>query len=264
MKKWIIRALIAFAILVVVAILGIRFFLDAAVKKGVETVGPMLTKVDVKLGSANISMLSGSGKLSGLVVGNPEGYKTPSAISVGSASLSLEPSSLFSDKIVIHSINVQAPEITFESDLKRSNLKKILANIEETTGGSGKDKTPASTQAEKKANKKLQVDEFVISGAKVQVSIAGLVGQTATVQIPEIRLSGLGTGPEGITVAELSKRVLKAVLDSSVQAAGPALADLGKNVSDLTKNLTKELGKGGTGEVEKITKGIGDLLKKSK
>jgi hypothetical protein len=258
MKKLIIGGLIALVILLVLTIVGIRLFLDAAVKKGVETVGPMLTKVDVKLGSANISMLTGSGKLNGLVVGNPEGYKTPSAISVGSASLALKPASLFSDKLVIHSINVQAPEITFESDLKGSNLKKILANLEETTGSSGKDKTHSTPRAEKKANKKLQVDEFVISGARVQVSITGLVGQTATVTIPEIRLADLGTGPEGITVAELSKRVLRAVLDRSLQAAGPALTELGKN------GLIKELGKGNTGEVEKITKGIGDLLKKSK
>jgi hypothetical protein len=66
----------------------------------------------------------------------------------------------------------------------------------------------------------------------------------------------LGTGPVGITGAELTKRVLRAILDSSVQAAGPALIDLGKD------GLMKELGKGNTGEVEKITKGLGDLLKK--
>jgi len=264
MKKLIVRGLIALVILFVVTIVGIRLFLDAAVKKGVETVGPMLTKVDVKLGSANISLLSGSGKLSGLVVGNPEGYKTPSAISVGSASLALKPASVFSDKLVIRSINVQAPEITLETDLRGSNLKKILANLEETTGGSGNEKTPTTPQTEEKANKKLQVDEFVISGAKVKVSITGLLGQTATVQIPEIRLAELGTGPEGITVAELTKRVLKAVLDSAIQAAGPAVSDLSKIAGDLTKGLTTELGKGSTGGVEKITKGVGDLFKKSK
>lgn len=249
------------AIVLVLTILGIRLFLDAAVKKGVETVGPMLTKVEVKLGSANISMLTGSGKLSGLVVGNPEGYKTPSAISVGSASLALKPASLFSDKLVIRSINVQAPEITFETDLKSSNLKKILANLEEATGSSGKEKTPTTPQTEKQANKKLQVDEFVISGAKVQVSITGLVGQTATVQIPEIRLAELGTGPEGITAAELTKRVLKAVLDSSIQAAGPAMTDLSKGAAE---RLTRDLGKDASGSVEKVTKGVGDLFKKSK
>jgi len=261
MKKLIIRSLIALAILLVLTIVSIRLFLDAAVKKGVETVGPMLTKVDVKLGSANISLLTGSGKLSGLVVGNPEGYKTPSAISVGSASLAIQPTSVFSDKVVIRMINVQGPEITFETDLRSSNLKKILANLEEATRGSGKERTPSTPQTEKKANKKLQVDEFVISGAKVNVFITALGGKSAMVPLPEIRLKDLGTGPEGITVAELTKRVLKEVMDGAVKASGLAVTDLSKGAAD---QLTKELGKGGTGEVDKITKGVGDLFKKPK
>src|SRR5690349_11115539 len=101
MKKIIFRLLIALFVLFILALLAVRLFLDAAIKRGVETVGPMVTKVDVKLDSASLSLLSGSGKIKGLVVGNPAGFKTPSAISVGTASLALEPRSLLSDKIVI-------------------------------------------------------------------------------------------------------------------------------------------------------------------
>ena len=259
MKKLIIRILIILGVLVIVAVVCIGMFLDAALKKGVETVGSAITKVEVKLNGASLSMISGSGKLNGLVVGNPEGYKTPSAISVGSASLSIKPASLFSDKLVIRSINLQAPEITFETDLKSNNLKKLMANLEETTGGSGKTKT-STPETDKKANRKLEVDEFVISGAKVNVSITAMGGQSATVTIPEIRLVDLGTGPDGITAAELTKRVLNALIESSGKAAASGVGDLSKTVS----GLTKDLGKGSTGGVEKITKGVSDLLRKPK
>ena len=57
-------------------------FLNGIVKKGVETAGPMITKVDVKLDGANISIFSGSADLKGLFVGNPPGYTTDSAIKV--------------------------------------------------------------------------------------------------------------------------------------------------------------------------------------
>ena len=40
----------------------------------------MIVKVDVTLGSAAISPFSGSGILTKLFVGNPEGYKTKSAV----------------------------------------------------------------------------------------------------------------------------------------------------------------------------------------
>ena len=113
MKKLVIRILIGLMVLLVLGVLAVSFFLDGIVKRGIETVGPMLTKVDVKLDAVSLSLLSGSGKIKGLVVGNPEGFKTPSAIQVGKASLALQPGSVFGDKVIIKSILVQAPEITF-------------------------------------------------------------------------------------------------------------------------------------------------------
>ena len=47
----------------------------AAIKKGVEKVGPMVTKTPVKLDSVSLSFLSGSGKVKGMVIGNPEGFR---------------------------------------------------------------------------------------------------------------------------------------------------------------------------------------------
>src|SRR5579862_1976481 len=188
MKKLLIRVSVAFVVLVLLGMLAIRFFLDGAVKRGIETVGPMLTQVEVKLDSASISLLSGSGKLKGLLVGNPTGYKTPSAIQVGDATLAIQPGSIFSSKVIIHSINVQAPEITFETDLKGNNLSKIVANLQAATGGGG---STGSAKQDSKASKKLQVDDFLITGGKINVSITALGGKSATVPLPEIHLTGL-------------------------------------------------------------------------
>ncbi len=113
MKKIIIGIVIAVVVLIIAAVVAVAFFLDTAVKRGVETVGPMLTKTEVKLDGVSLSLFSGGGKIKGLVIGNPPGYKTASAISVGSASLAVQPKSLFADKVVIKSINVQAPVVTF-------------------------------------------------------------------------------------------------------------------------------------------------------
>ena len=48
-----------------------------------------------------------------------------------------------------------------------------------------------------------QVDEFVISGAKLNVTASVLGGSSVTLPLPEIRLANLGQNPEGITAAEL-------------------------------------------------------------
>ena len=66
-----------------------------------ETVGPKLTKVDVKLDSASLSLLSGSAKSRALLSAILEGYNAPSAIEVGTASLAGIPGLLFSDKVVV-------------------------------------------------------------------------------------------------------------------------------------------------------------------
>jgi uncharacterized protein involved in outer membrane biogenesis len=215
----------------------------------------MLTKVVVRLESVNLSLLSGGGKLKGLFVGNPSGYKTPSAIQVGNASLSIAPGSIFSSKVVIRSINVQAPEITFETDLKGNNLSKIIANLPGASNGSGS----TNPSAEKKASKKLQVDNFVIGGGKIHVTVTALGGQSATVPLPEIHLTSLGQGPDGITAAELTELVLRALEREAVRVAASSVSDLSKEVG----NLTKGLGTDANGTATTITKGLGGLLKKS-
>jgi hypothetical protein len=139
MKKLIIRVLIALVVVILLAVLAVSLFLDGAIKRGVGTFGPRLTKVDIKLQSVSLPLLSGSGTIKSLVVGNPEGFKTPSAITVGEATVALKPGSLLSDKIVIKSIKLEAPEITFETDLRQNNLSKILSNVQETTGGGGQE-----------------------------------------------------------------------------------------------------------------------------
>lgn len=263
MKKILLRVIIALFVLVALAAVAVVIFLDSGVKRGIETVGPMLTKVPVKLSSVNISILSGSGKISGLDVGNPEGYKTPSAIKVGTASLSLQPGSILKDKVVIHSINVQSPEITFETDLKGNNLSKIVSNLQESPGGA-KGTQPPANKTEAKASKKLQVDDFVIKDAQLHVSlnVAALGAKSATVTMPEIRLTNLGQGPEGITAAELTKRVLQEIEKVAVQQAGSVVGDLSKQASELTKGAASALGGASTGAVDKATKSLGDLFKK--
>jgi hypothetical protein len=59
-----------------------------------------------------------------------------------------------------------------------------------------------------KPDKKFQVDDIVITGGKVHVSLTVLGCKSATVSLPEIRLRGLGTDPEGITAAELTAKIL--------------------------------------------------------
>jgi hypothetical protein len=256
MKKWILRIAIAVVALLVIAVVAAAMFMGSIIKKGVETVGPTITKTDMKLDGASLSILSGSGSLNGFVLGNPQGYSTPQAIKVGKVDLGVKPRSVFSDKVHVTHIRVESPDITLETqgvNFTANNLNSILANVQAAAGDSGKGTEQSKDSG---ASKKLQVDEFLITGAKVNISSTLLGGKTATVALPEIRLQNLGTGPEGITGAELTKLVMDKLIPVVLEASQQAIGNVSQQASDLIKGAT-----GGTNVLDKA-KGIGDLFKK--
>src|ERR1043166_4065653 len=83
MKKILLRVAAGIVVLLLVALVIIFFSLNSIAKKSVNTIGPRITKVETRLGSAVLSPFSGKGELHDLFVGNPEGFKAPSAIQVG-------------------------------------------------------------------------------------------------------------------------------------------------------------------------------------
>lgn len=254
MKKMLIRVVIAVVVLVVLLLVGVAMFLGSIVKKGVETVGPTLTKTDVKLGGASVSLLSGSGTLKGFVLGNPAGYKGDFAIKVGRVDLGVQPGSLFGDKVRITHLRVEAPEILVEGGPKKNNLTQILDNVQAASGGAaGSQPQPAG--ASKGASRKLQVDDLLIAGGRVQVSTVLTGGQPVTLPLPDIHFTNLGDGPDGITAAELTRKVLGQITQETIAALTKDLANLGKG---LVNGATGTL----QGATEKVTKGLGDLFKK--
>ena len=261
MKKWIVRILLAVVILIIIGVVALGLSLDGAIKKGVETFGPQITKVDVKLAGVSLSLLSGSGSIKGLVIGNPEGYQSPHAISVGSSSIAVSPGSVLADKVVVKYIRIEAPEITVELGPGGSNLQKIQANL-----SSGKSSTGGATEkpaADGKAGKKLQVDEVVVTGGKITLAASMLGGKLSEVPLPEVRLTNLGTGREGITPADLGTHILSAVMDGAIKVSGDALAKAGQDaINNATKGATNAVNKAASDATAKAAKGIGDLLNK--
>jgi hypothetical protein len=236
MKKIFIGIVALIVVMVTAIAVGVTLFLDSGIKRGVETLGPQLTKADVKLDGVSISLLSGSGQIKGLVVGNPAGYHTPHAIRVDAASLALMPGSLFSDKVIIKSIRVESPNIYYEGGLDGDNLRTILNNVS--------------------FSKKLQVDDLVITGAKVNVSVKGTGGLAAPITVPDIHLTNLGQGPEGITAAELTKKVLSEITSVVAQHASNVIT------ANAVDSVTKVAVKTTIDIVEQaITKGVTYLFK---
>lgn len=243
-KKIFLGIIIGIVVVIVAVVIVVGFFLGDVVKTGINTVGPKVTQTAFSVESVSISPLTGSASLKDFVIGNPAGYtsQAPNAIIVGKTAVSLEPLSVMGDKIIIKSIEVISPEITFEGNpLGANNLKTIMDNVNAFTGGTQSAGTNAPAEA--KPGKKLEVDNFLITGAKVHFN-------GTTLALPDIHLAGLGTGPDGITPADLTKAVLSQINVSTIQAVAGSVGDAGKAIG----NSVNEAGK--------IGKSLGGLFDK--
>jgi hypothetical protein len=206
------------------------------------------------LDAVDLSLLTGSASVKNLVVGSPEGYKAPNVISIGLTAVRVSPMSVLSDKIVVKSVRVESPEITFEGSLSRNNLSKILDNVNGVAKNGGPEATNRTATASSKPGKRIEVDDLLITGAKVHGTLILFGGEKVTIPsltLPDIELHDLGKGPEGITATDVTKQVLSEVVSGTIKAVGSAATNLGKDAGKI-------VGKG----VNKIITGIGGLLKK--
>lgn len=267
LKKVLLFGVLFLVALGLLAVLAAAFFLDQIVKTGIEKVAPTITQTTVTLDGVHISMLNGSVSMKGLVVGNPQGFTTPQSISVGKAAVGVVLNTLMADKIVVHTIEVQAPEVTFEGNpFGDNNLNKIMANV--NGGATTSHQTDTNTAPAAKSSgaaKKLEVDDFSITGIKVHAllsgvsSLPGLEGKTMTLDIPDIHFTQLGTGPDGITAAELTQKVLAEISRETIEAVAASAKGLAGGVlKGATSDATKVLG----GGADTVKKGLGGLLGK--
>lgn len=251
---------------IVIAIVGVFIYiysnLDSLVKDAVEDYGPRFTGVSVKLDKVELSPENGIGTLSGLIVGNPPGYSTDSAFRLGSISMALDIRSLTSDTIVIRSIEIDSPNVTYEFGEGGSNIDAIGKNVENAAGGPG-EQTP---QEESGSGKKMIVEHLVIRNGRVSVSHPLLKGERLGAALPPIELRDIGKGkPGGATPAEVVDRVMDAMERQVAAAVGSTdienmLRDVTKGAEGAVRGVIGGAG-GGVRGLEDATKGTGDTLK---
>lgn len=250
-KKILLWGGIGVVVLIIIGVMVVALTLDSIVKKGVEVVGPRIALVPVTVETVHIGVLSGTARVKTLIVGNPDGYKSPFSVSVGVAEVNLDVASALSDKIIVHSIHVESPEITFEGGFNGNNLSKIMDNLKSPpqAGGTSVTNVPVS-QGGAQTSKKVEVDDFLITGAKVHVILTDFGGKEMSLTLPDIHLTDLGKDNDGLTPADLTKQVFQAITTTTVAS-----------VTSAAGNLSKDAQKLGQGAVQKLKSGFGNFFK---
>ncbi len=235
MKKLLLVLGLGGLILLIGVYIGVAYFLGSIVKTGVNSLGPRLTQTKVELASARLSPLTGSGTLSGLVVGNPRGWSDGNAFALGKVHVDVEPFSLFGDAIVVNEISIDEPVFNYETKIVSSNIKDLLKNIEAFTGGGGK-----TEETKQGKSVKFVVKKFRLTNAKATVG----VGPTAlAVPLPPVSLDNLGVDKGGITADQLATEIMSHVLGSIVTGTANALTQTGGAAGAISLEKTKEAAK---------------------
>lgn len=262
MKKFIVGFFVAVVLLLIIGFVVVGFFLGPMIQTGAQALVPQFAKVDMQIAYADFSPFTGKGEFRGIVVGNPAGFKTPTSITIDTVAVEVEPASLLSDKIQFRSLKVQGPQVTLESSgLKTHNLGKIIENLQAISGG-GKGAAAASSSAGSAVSqklealtqvggKKVQVDDFAMTGAKLNLSATALDGNQAGIPLPDINLKGLGAGPGGIASVELVEQILQMVSSHAASASADALMKAAKGAAGA-----------GAGGIGSAAKGLLDSVKK--
>lgn len=172
--------------------------LNVIVKAAVETLGPRVTGTEVKLASVSLSPLTGRGRLKGLIIGNPPGFKAPHAFKLGSIKVHVDLLSLPTDVLVLRDVQVEDPEIWYEN----GNLARIQKNVAEASPA------PAKGAAKSKP-RKIVIERFRVTGAKLRAA-------SATLPVPDLELHDIGRDTGGVTVAEAGRRMMGAMVARSL------------------------------------------------
>ena len=257
MKKLI--KIMAVILVILVVLLTIGYFNSGKiVTTAINTMGPKVAGTEVSVDGFNLNLFTGKAELTGLLVGNPEGYKTENAIKLKNVLIDFKTTSLLSDTIVINKILVDAPKITLEQNITGgSNLKTIGENAaggkekaaekkakakEKKAEEKAKEKADAKEGKEAKPGKKIVIEQFLLTDGKIKVSVAGMQGFGATIPLPTLEIKEIGKEKGGASLTEVIQKILSSIINattSAVTGAGGFAADKVKDVGGLLSGVAK-------------------------
>ena len=258
MGKKIVWGIVILVVVVIAVVGGVLYFSGDVVKAAVEKLGPEMTKAKVTLDKVDLSLTSGEGSLSGLFVGNPSGFKTPSAFKLGKIAVKVDTGTVTSDTVVIKSIKIDAPDVTYELAGGGSNLDALQKNVNAYTGGGG-------GGGKSEGGKKLIIEDLVIQNGKVNVSASFLQGKSLSAPLPTIHLTNIGKDSGGASPGEVAKKIIDSITAAATKAVQPLnLDDMAKKAGEALSGATKAIGESTSGATDTMKEGagaVGDKIK---
>ena len=254
--KFLIKAIVAIVLLVVVAVLALPLWFGPVAKTAANAVAPKVVKTDFNLGHIALNPYTGRFELGGLALANPEGYSEKMAVTLGELVFDCEPLSVMTDVIHIEEITVKdvfASVVTKDGVMNFTQIQYNVAGGKEKYEQAQAEKESAAKLEELKAKelaqekredekaagekpaKKVIIDKLTISGLKLKLGFLPIV-------LPSVTLTDIGRKSGGATLDEAWQQIVDGVLAAAGAVGDQAKALMG-GVGDVSKQATEAAGK---------------------
>jgi uncharacterized protein involved in outer membrane biogenesis len=222
-------------LLIVVIAVGVITFASHVVKNAVNRIGPAVLGVPVAVEHVRAYPVRGDIHIRGLIIGNPEGFKTDQLFSMGELNVDLSVKSILTDTIIIRKIEVVAPEISYEMTLRGSNIGALQESLAGEKSETNETETAEEKPVEAAPGKKLIIENFIISDGKVKLSLPGMMGTAVPLPLPGIHLTDIGKEEQGASVTDVVGKIFGAVFSAVTQvvtSSGKLVGDGAKLIGD--------------------------------
>lgn len=197
-------AVLALAALVLVGLMVVDGVARSAMESSLtETFG---TESSVE--SVDVGVFSGEVTAEGIVVSNPEeGFESPRFAALARMRASAGLLDLLGDTVTVRRVELEGLELHLERRGTSANFVPVLESVKRRRAAAGPDR------------KRYRVEELVVRSTVARVRL-GAGGREETVEVPEIRLTGVGAGEGGRTTGQIAGAVLEAALRGALARSG--------------------------------------------
>jgi uncharacterized protein involved in outer membrane biogenesis len=211
--KWAALALIG---VVIIAVVGVIFFLDSIVRTAVEKGTTQSLALNTTLGNASVGLTSGDVSLGDLKIANPEGFDAPEMLSLGKVSLDTSYGKVFGTPTTVDSLVIDKPKLVLEFKGMKSNLKTVADRLASSGGDQPSKPTPADPSAKPL---KMIIDTLKVSGAQVEIrsDLPGL-DKPYVIDVPAIEMTQIGNADGNRNGEEAGKIVSQIISRLSLEA----------------------------------------------
>lgn len=259
-KKWELGGVVFLLICLISMYLALNF----VVHRGVEAFGTKITGTGLKLEKVRIALLRGHAEIWGMVILNPEQFKTPYAVACRRIKIDFDPESLCTSSILVKEIVIEDPEVMYEGIGSGSNIDMLKKNIESFNSG--------KQASERESDVKILVERLLIGSGQIHLVTSLMSGTGMTIPLPEIEMKEVGKQNKGedaltyitrVVFNNLSGTIFAAVSsgDKLIKGAAEVFGDvLSKGVQGSSETV-ETLKQAGTKSTKKVMESIGTIFK---